>query len=268
MKTSYDSALRSLDAAVGIPDDIHRRRASTLVERIVATPTMAAPTRAGRRRAPRRVAFVAALAAAAITIGTLELRGTTDSGGVAYASWTAVPSAVAVHDLDTVVRACRKQLDDGTIPVALAERRGNFVALLFHGDNPDLSASCVAWHRRGSSQVDDVSTAIGGSSGPAWTPAAGRITEGPISQLGGDSPASFTDGAVGRGVVAVTIHAGGQTITATVKNGRYAAWWPGRAFSDGPPAPSGEGGPEPLLTYDVHLADGTVKKDVAPARPR
>jgi hypothetical protein len=89
-----------------------------------------------------------------------------------------------------------------------------------------------------------------------------------IADYGADRPASFTEGAVGRGVVGVTIHAGARTITATVRNGRYAAWWPGRAFSDAAAQPSGEGGPEPLLAYDVRLADGTVKRDVVPAVPR
>jgi hypothetical protein len=268
MKNSYENTLRSLDAAAGAPDEGHRQRARARLERIVATPTLAVRAPMHRQRAPRRLALVGALAAAfAITASALPLRRTGESG-VAYASWTAVPSAVAAHDLDAVVRACRDQLDDGGIPIALAERRGNFVAVLLHKDNPDLSASCVAWNRPGSTQVDHVQTGVGGSSGPAWTPAAGRITQGMIAQYSGDSPASFTDGAVGRGVVGVTIHSGTQTITATVKNGRYAAWWPGRAYSDGPAEPSGEGGPEPLLTYDVHLADGTVKKDVAPARPR
>ena len=269
MQNSYDTALRSLDAAVGGLDEGHRQRAGERLERIVATPTSAAHAGTRRRPVPRRLALVGAVAAAAIAIAAvaLPLRGAGDSG-VAYASWSAVPSAVAAHDLDIVVRACRDQMDDGTIPVALAERRGNFVAVLFHKNNPELSASCVAWNRPGSTQVDHVKTGVGGSSGPAWTPAAGRITEGMTAQYAGDPPASFTDGAVGRGVIGVTIHAGTQTITATVKNGRYAAWWPGRAFPDGPTQPSGEGGPEPLLTYDVHLADGTLKKDVAPARPR
>ena len=266
MNTAYDPALRSLDAAVGAPDEAHRRRAEARLERIVATPTAAAPAAVRRRRTPRRLGLVTALAAA-IAIGAFALRDTGDSG-VAYASWTAVPSPVATHDLDTVVRACRDQLDEGDMPVTLAERRGNFVAVLFHENNPDLSGSCVAWNPPGSNQVDHVDTAVGGAGGPAWTPPAGRITQGAISQYGGDQPASFTDGAVGHGVVGVTIHAGAQTITATVKNGRYAAWWPGRAFSDGPTEPSGQGGPEPILTYDVRLADSTLKKNVAPALPR
>jgi hypothetical protein len=135
------------------------------------------------------------------------------------------------------------------------------VAVLFHQDNPDLSASCVARNPAGSTHVDDINTGLGGSSGPAWTPSAGRITQGAISEYGGKQPASFTDGAVGRGVVGVTIHAGSHTVTASVKNGRYAAWWPGKALSDGPR-------PELLITYDVHLADGSVKTNVDPANPR
>jgi hypothetical protein len=262
--SSPESVLRSLDAAVGMLDEGHRQRADALLERIVATPADAVPVPRSRMRT--RLVWVSVIVAA-IAIGSVALRAAGDSG-VAYASWTPTPSAVAPGDLDTVVRACRQQVGDDTIPVALAERRGTFVAVLFHKNNPDLSASCVASNRPGSTQVDDVATGVGGSSGPAWTPAAGRITQGMISELRGDQPAAFTEGAVGRDVIGVTIHAGTQTITATVASGRYAAWWPGKAFSDGPAQPSGRGGPEPLLTYDVHLADGTVEDNVAPAMPR
>jgi hypothetical protein len=273
MNTSYDSALRSLDAAAGTLDDGHRQRAEALLERILATPADAAPDRARGRMRGGLVVWISAVAAA-IAIGFVALQGTGESGA-AYASWTATPSAVAAHDLDAVVRACRDQLhpyaDTGVnpdaIPVALAERRGDFVAVLFHQDNPDLSASCVARNPAGSTQVDDIKTGIGGSSGPAWTPPAGRITQGAISEYGGKQPASFTDGAVGTGVVGVTIHAGSQTVTASVKDGRYAAWWPGKVLSDGPLQPD-EAEPQPFITYDVHLADGRVKANVAVALPR
>jgi hypothetical protein len=215
----------------------HRERADALLERIVATPADAVLLPRGRTRG--RLVWVSVIVAV-IAIGSVALRRTEDSG-VAYASWTPAPSAVAPGDLDTVVGACRDQLHDGTIPVALAERRGAFVAVLFHRNNPDVSASCVAWNRPGSTQVDDVATAVGGSSGPAWTPAAGRITQGMVSDYGGDPPAAFTEGAVGRDVVGVTIHAGTRTITATVENGRYAAWWPGTALSDGPASRAARG---------------------------
>ena len=125
--------------------------------------------------------------------------------------------------------------------------------------------SCVATNRPGSSDVDDLHATAGGGDGPAPIPPAGRITQGGVSQMGDQPPASFTNGSAGAGVVGVTIHAGPQVITATVKNGRYVAWWPGKAFADGPRQPSGKGGPAVILTYDVTLTDGTTKTNVSPA---
>ena len=64
-------------------------------------------------------------------------------------------------------------------------------------------------------------------------------------------------------IVAVTIHAGGRTVEASIADGTYAAWWPGTAFDPTTlDAPSGPGGPEPAITYDVTLRDGTVLQDV------
>ena len=62
------------------------------------------------------------------------------------------------------------------------------------------------------------------------------------------------------------LEAVGMTGTATVENGRYVAWGPGQAFTN-LEAPSGHGGPEPMFTYDLTLADGTVVRDATPARP-
>lgn len=92
------------------------------------------------------------------------------------------------------------RFDAATIPVALAERRGNYVAVLFHSDNPDTSASCVVINRAGSGQVADINTSVGSSSGPSVTPPTGQLTVDGISQFGGDTPALFVDGAVGPGV--------------------------------------------------------------------
>jgi len=122
-------------------------------------------------------------------------------------------------------------------------------------------------NRPGTSDIGDIAAAVGGGSGPAPIPTAGRIIPGGVSQFGYQPPASFTSGTVGTGVVGVTIHAGPQVITATVKNGRYVAWWPGKAFADGPQQPSGQGGPAVILTYDVTLTDGTTKTNVSPAPP-
>lgn len=282
MRNPTDLDLRSLDAADAADAPLaplQQREAAALLERIVATPVISDDTSLGapgQKRLPRKLFWVP-VAAAAVAVGSIVIPGLGGSA-TAYASWTATPSAVAALDLAAVTAACRRLVADNrgpdgvsfdvaTIPVDLAERRGDFVAVLFHQDNPDYSVSCVATNRPGSGDVHDVTAAAGGGSGPTWVPPAGRLTEGGISQFGTKPPASFTDGAVGAGVVGVTIHAGPDVITATVKNGRYAAWWPGRAFADGPLPPSGEGGPRTILTYDVTLSDGTTKTNVAPARP-
>ena len=276
MKTPTDPALRSLDAADATLDPGQRLRADAMLERIIAAPVAAenAPASARRqRRISGKVVWVP-LTTAAVAVGAFFVPG---PGGpaTAYASWTSTPSTVAAPDLAAVTAACRDQeaegargeqgasFDPATIPVAIAERRGDFVAVLFLQDNPDVAVSCVATNRPGTSSVRDLSTATGGSSGPASIAPAGRIVEGAVSQFGDQPPASFTSGSAGAGVVGVTIHAGGQSITATVKNGRYLAWWPGKAFTDEPQQPSGEGGPRLVLTYDVTLSDGTTKTNVS-----
>ncbi|MGV8979014.1 MAG: hypothetical protein ACOH17_13325 [Cellulomonas sp.] len=271
---------RSFDAADATLDTSQQQRADALLERIIAAPVPHnATARVGappQRRVTRKVIWVPAVAAVVVGSIVLPVLG---GSGTAYASWTATPSAIAGSDLQAVTQACRAKLggyarvgqagfEAASVPVALAERRGDFVAVLFHQDNPDVSASCVATNRPGSSSVEDVHTGLSGSSGPAITPALGQFTQGGISQFGDHPVASMTDGAVGADVVGVTIHAGDIIVVATVKNGRYAAWWPGKAFADGPRQPSGRGGPEPILTYDVTLADGTIKTSVDPALPQ
>ncbi|GMA18829.1 hypothetical protein [Arsenicicoccus piscis] len=216
--------------------------------------------------------------AVAVAVGAASvLWPGTGGSGRAYASWTAAPSAVADRDLAAVVQACRDQLggnplqqvverdrpfDPRTIPVALADRRGEVVSVVFHQDSPSaMSAFCLAHNVAGSGEVSDVSTGSAGQSGPQVPPAAGRIVEGNIAQYAGDPVVSMIDGPVGAGVVGVTIHAPGRTVQATVKDGRYTAWWPGPALA----VPSGASGRETggtLLRYDVRLADGRVLTDV------
>lgn len=283
MRTPTDLDLLSLDAADAALDPSQRLRVDAMLERIIAAPVTPeyAPVGARRRQHfPRKVIWIPVVAVA-VAVGSIAIPGRGGSApdpeelSMAYVSWTATPSAVAPRDLEVVTQACRDQIAEltahgprinaATIPVAIAERRGDFVAILLQLDNPDYSVSCVATNRPGSSDVHNLSAGAGGGSGPAWIPPAGRITQGSTSQFGDQPPASFTNGSAGAGVVGVTIHAGPQVITATVKNGRYFAWWPGKAFADGPRQPSGQGGPAVILTYDVTLTDGTTKTNVSPA---
>jgi hypothetical protein len=210
-----------------------------------------------------------AAVALALTLGSFAAQSIW-GGGPAYASWTATPQPVSGGELEAVESPCRSWLGGDSIDLdaarlVLAERRGEFLILLYHADSPDVSGSCLVHNPVGSTEVDVVGAGVGGSSGPALKPPARSFTQGSIMQYSDD--ASLTDGAVGDAVIGVTIHAGPLTVAASVQNGRYAAWWPGRAFADLPPAPSGEGGSEEILTYDLTMADGTVVRDAQPNRP-
>jgi hypothetical protein len=210
-----------------------------------------------------RVALPAA--ALAVAVAVLLLPRGTDT--MVYTSWTAAPTPLTSRELAIVAPACREQLAGGSLDLAraqlvLAERRGEFVALLYRTDDPDVSGSCLARLPRGDTHADDVRSGIGGSSGPALTPSPRGFTQGSIAEYAG---ASITDGAVGSDVTGVTVHADGLDVTASVRNGRYVAWWPGRAF--GPRRTTTGAGPEVILSYDLTLADGTVIRDAAPELP-
>ncbi|HYY12738.1 MAG TPA: hypothetical protein VE781_17505 [Kineosporiaceae bacterium] len=253
-----DMLLRSLDPAPDTITPAQRRHADAVLERIVATDL----TPAARRRRPRLLPLLVLPAAAlAVAGGTLlQPRGV---DRMEFASWTPSASPLTAAELELVGPTCRSHLAGGSLDVgrarlALGERRGLFVALLYRTDDPDVSGTCLYRNRPGSREIEDLGTAIGGSSGPSWRPAPRRFSQGAISDFGG---ASVTDGAVGAGVRALTVHAGAVTVEATVRDGRYVAWWPGTAF--GP----GQGDPRPILTYDVTLDDGTVLRSAPPQLP-
>jgi hypothetical protein len=274
MNARIESVLRSLDAADARLSAGEQERAAETLERIVATaPAFGAgepAARAPARRARRRLALVPA-AAIVLIAGWAVVQG--DRGGdAAYASWSATPASVASDELDAAASACRDQLQGSSLDadrakLVLAERRGDHVALLYRTEDPDMSGACLVHNPKGSTDVGDVDSGAGGSSGPALKAPARGFTQGAISQFGGAPGASITDGAVGDAVTGVTIHAGDLTVNASVRNGRYVAWWPGAAFESGAREPSGEGGPEPILTYDLTLADGTGIRDAQPTLP-
>ena len=270
MNLRNDAALRSLDAAAAYITADEQERAKATLERIVATePTIGGPRPAApapARRALRRLVLVPA-AALALIVGSVLVQGV--GGDAAYASWTATPTSVAGDDLDAVASACQEQVDSyfadpGKAKLALAERRGDYVVVLYHTDNPDMSAYCLARNPPGSANADVVDSGAGGSSGPALKAPLRGFTQGAIAEGHGFS---VMDGAVGEEVKGVTIHAGTLKVKASVQNGRYAAWWPGPAFESGPLRLSGKGGPELILTYDLTLTDGTVIHDAQSTLP-
>lgn len=261
-----DDAIRGHDSATAVSSDVHSERATRVLEDIVATSLPApAPSNWLPSRTPRRWKRAAlVLAGAAAVIAPFAVDGFDGTGRTAYASWSATPQSVLQSDIDAAAVACRHQLRGGSLDVSraalvLAERRGDYVVLLYRTDLPDMSGSCLVHEPPGSAHPTQVESGSGGSSGPT-TPALPRsYTQGTVSELHG---VTVTDGAVGAGVIGVTIHAVGRTVTASVSKGRYVAWWPGRAF-----VTDAEGHPRFDVTYDLTLADGTVIRNASPTRP-
>lgn len=235
-----------------------------------------------RRRRPvmRRVAGLVAAAAAGATALVL-LPGTGQSN--AYASWTATPQAVADRDAAIAVEECRdaqrgpfwarqkggpQEFDPEGATVALTERRGDLVSVVLRDEGPmkSFSGFCVLELAEGATSGKSLFTGVAGATGgPPDAAPADSFFDGSMAQYG--SEISMIDGAVGADVESLTLHAGDLTAQATVDNGRYAAWFPGRIFPDEPPGPSGPGGPEPIITYDLVLKDGTVIENARPAKP-
>jgi hypothetical protein len=280
---ALERLLRAYDVAPSDTAPLRGRIDARLARVIVeedATPPLAPATSRRRRTAARVAGLVAAAAAAALTLTLLPGPG----DGHAYASWTPTAQAVAERDGETAVQECRaalrgpfwarhdggpEEFDPQAATVALTERRGDLVSVLLRDEGPlkGLSAFCVVTLKEGATSGEVKGHGVGGAVGgpPALAPDDGFL-EGSMSQSG-QQPISMLDGAVGRDVAALTIHAGELTVEATIQGGRYAAWIPGRIFSVQDPGPGGQGGPEPILTYDLTLSDGRVVADARPAAP-
>ena len=276
---ALDRMLRAHDVAEPDPAATRARLDARLAE-LPATVTSATPR---TRNRVRRVVWLAAGVAAATT-AYLLLPG--PGQGNAYATWTATPQALADRDRATAVEECRdaqsgpfwdrngdgpEEFDPVAASVALAERRGDLVAVLLRDEGPmkDFSGFCVVALKPGASSGRVESMGVAGSvGGPPSVAPADSFFEGSMSQSGeGEGLISMVDGVAGSDVVALTLHTGDLSVQATVENGRYAAWFPGRIFPDEELPPSGQGGPEPMITYDLTLADGTVIRDAQPSRP-
>lgn len=232
-----------------------------------------------RRRTVRRVGVPAGVAAVAAAAFALPFAGPAPH---ALASWTPEPVPLSAQDLTVLDEACRARIspersvtvDD----VVLAERRGSWAAVMYLYDDDaraqTLESSCVAYLPPGADEAEDVSG--GTASAGDLVPSSRGVTEGSMSQSGGrpypwsrERPVlSMTNGRAGADVVAVTLRlADGTAVESTLADGVFVAWWPGEIFDPATVGgPSGRGGPEPAITYEVTYTDGTVQT-VAPEFP-
>ncbi len=283
--TRLDDQLRSLDAADPELDDLARRRADALLERILATPaeeqatstppaeergtSVSRPTPLAPRR-NRRLRWLAIPAAAAAFALVASLWPGFGSRGEAYASWTPTPIPVTGELRDTTTDACGKQLASvekdypgggperpvagvDTARILIAEQRGNYV---FVAVTTDVGAdwTCLFEAKRPNRPI-----ASGGGIPSAMSPAPAALgpeeLEGGGGGMSGGPEGGFasTQGRVGSDVRGVTIHAGGKTVEASVNEGTFAAWWP---IEDIQPASLDD------ITFDVTLSDGRVLTNV------
>jgi hypothetical protein len=197
---------------------------------------------------------VAVLGAAAVVVPVL-----TSAGDKAYASWSPQPVPLAPIESAAAAEAClaavHRQAAPPVTPV-LAERRGGWTYVLLRPAE-DVSTSCLmptdeigrspaADHRRWFwSDDEEVPGPVRDPEGIRVDSAATGTTE--------EGLFSYSEGAVGDDVVDVTVTTPrGVTVTASVANGRYAAWWP--AGQNRLRSPEISRAPE----IDVTLADGTT----------
>ena len=257
-----EPVLRGLDAADSTLTAEQHRRAATSLESILAGPAAHHPVAAPRRSRRRLTLVGAAAALAGLAAVAVELPG----GGGAYASWTPEPAPLTGAELSLLTPVCRKalarsgDLDMARAQLVLSERRGEVVALLYRTDDPNMAGDCLMRHVPGTDDADNLTWGVFGSSGPVRVPPARGIIPG-----GGSTSreVTITDGAVGADVVAVTIHApGDRTVRATVRDGRYVAWWPGPDYDV---AHEGTAAARSIVTYDLSLADGSTIHDARPA---
>lgn len=262
-----DAMLRRLDPAPPL-DGPQRVRADAARHRILtsdpAAPVAVEPP--GRRRPAARWVAIPAAAAALAALGWV-LPGQLGGAHPAYASWTASPGSLSPADRAVADSACRDQLRMSSPEPVVAERRGAWVALLYTGG--DLVGACLAHVTPGAGEAGHVTSGAASGSDVAYDDGvADGHTEGAFFQFGGTTEdgrevptVSFTEGRVGAEVDGLTLTTpDGTEVEATITDGRYVAWWPGPAFTDGP---DGDGGPTPGVTYLLRTEGEETRIEVA-----
>ncbi|PPH85286.1 hypothetical protein [Rathayibacter sp. AY1D3] len=271
------TVLKSLDSAPSSgPTDISKRRAEAGLQQILATDVETSTNGSRVRTRRSRASWIALpFAAAAVAAGVTVVSGVA-TPDPAYASWTPEPTPLNAVEQKIAGDACIdpwRQEDLQSPQLVLAERRGEWVGVVYADAYPAVT-TCLMYFPEGSDRVRNVHA--GRSGGQGAIPVDGEFTDGSMSQftetglfgIGAYPTVSFNVGDVGPDVEAVTItSADGEEVDATVENGRFVAWWPGRVFGSDGSGQTGYGGPEPDLAYRITLRDGTVVNDAQTIRP-
>lgn len=230
---SLDDRIRSIDPAQHVdPLLASSVRARSSLARIVANKLVAEPQTKIRVRSKRRhIGWYTAGATAAA--GALLFTPGMGGSDMAYAGWVATARPATTAELNAHGVQCIQdwsapgaQPDPAVAPrftLALMEMRGDFAYAVLRG-GADFEATCLVNTRPGS-------TAAGGYMGPVpeQPTARGLVTNGVREHSDRENRHVQYEvtGKAGSEVVAVTVHAPGVAVNATVQNGWFAAWWPG-----------------------------------------
>lgn len=250
MKSPMMAELADLDPArdlraPGRPDD-------DALQAILGTARRATPM-----RRPARPAVLAGAAAA----GVVAVAGAAvvwwPAPQAAYASWTAVPSAVTPAAAETDAQQCETvahgiaegadgpHVEDVPISPVLAERRGDYTYVLLAGDG--AAGECLV-----TTQASGATDVVGADAVLASVPDEPAAREVSTAEAGtaswsegdtGDGALTSAYGRAGTDVASVSlVTTAGERVEATVQDGWWAVWAPGEAslrttaeltFSDG-----------------------------------
>jgi hypothetical protein len=236
--------LAVLDPARGRePTAVEWTRSQAMLERVMARNSMRTPV---RRWVSVGVAAVAVGGVAAVALPSLL----PSTAGKAFASWTAEPSALTGAQVLPQARICAgngvgaQSSSVNPADVLLAEQRG-LATLLIMRKTGGILVECMSTGPGKDDQLASMSLA----DGTLPAPPAGTVDLQTMSSSGdGDRQWSNIVGLVGPGVTAVDVRLDrGEVFQASLKNGWWAAWWPGP-----------EGGEVDHLTVLVHTAEGVT----------
>ena len=200
------------------------------------------------RRHPMRYRWAAVAAAALVGAGTGALVITNRGGGSAFASWVSRPQSISGGQADSVRRVCAGAVSPSTSKgaivvggaqpanlgrVVVIDRRGSTAYVVL--TNGTTWTDCVATipgltpdkglpnSYRHYGPIADVENSATGPNQPmvvlsAKTPEGNNVLGHPIT---------WVSGRVSAAVARVDVATSSGTVVATMRDGVFAAWWPG-----------------------------------------
>jgi hypothetical protein len=206
--------------AARLPASVAEAVANPRLATVARHPSRGRVWRSGRAR-------VAAVVTAVVTGAGIYLGvGVIDTSTPAFASWTSSPEPVPATAVGGIEAACGQSRAP-----AILDARGNSVYAVFGtsgGDRVDCLTT-LPGHRtdrglRGAWITH--STAMPTTPGPA-EPIVLLSVKVPEGNAVHDGRFIWVSGRVSPGITRVTVQTSGGPVRATVRDGMFAAWWPG-----------------------------------------